>query len=228
MPSYTSCCFFVAYLFIVGLVFASLSGESMSAGRPQVLTGPVAVLQQACFLPPSVPFHLRWIDGRRTLAKTWSLRLLAADGSAVAARLRRPLPRHLDRPGARARHVHADRQRGACGSSALRQLRWALQTANGNSCTTGWQARGRVVRTVTFRRSLYWNQPQPASSNIDFSFLTTRPISDGILQKMLAGNVPRAKFGSVGFVVNNPAFARSLSGRVAPPAPCANGSPLTR
>ena len=32
--------FLVAYLFIVGLVFASLSGESMSVGRPQVLTGP--------------------------------------------------------------------------------------------------------------------------------------------------------------------------------------------
>jgi len=80
--------FLVAYLFIVGLVFASLSGESMSAGRPQVLTGPVAVLQQAyLFLSIGAYFIYFWIDGRRTLAfKTWSLRLLAADGSAVTRR----------------------------------------------------------------------------------------------------------------------------------------------
>ena len=80
--------FLVAYLFIVGLIFASLSGESMSAGRPQVLTGPVAVFQQVyLFLSIGAYFIYFWIDGRRTLAfKTWSLRLLAADGSTVTRR----------------------------------------------------------------------------------------------------------------------------------------------
>ena len=61
--------FLVAYLFIVGLIFASLSGESMSAGRPQVLTGPVAVFQQVyLFLSIGAYFIYFWIDGRRTLA----------------------------------------------------------------------------------------------------------------------------------------------------------------
>ena len=80
--------FLVAYLFIVGLIFASLSGESMSAGRPQVLTGPVAVFQQVyLFLSIGAYFIYFWIDGRRTLAfKTWSLRLLAADGSTLTRR----------------------------------------------------------------------------------------------------------------------------------------------
>lgn len=77
--------FLVAYLFIVGLIFASLSGESMSSGRPQVLTGPVAVLQQVyLFLSIGVYFIYFWVDGRRTLAfKTWSLRLISAGGSTV-------------------------------------------------------------------------------------------------------------------------------------------------
>ena len=80
--------FLVAYLFIVGLIFASLSGESMSAGRPQVLTGPVAVLQQVyLFLSIGAYFIYFWIDGRRTLAfKTWSLRLLSVDGGTVSRR----------------------------------------------------------------------------------------------------------------------------------------------
>lgn len=80
--------FLVAYLFIVGLIFASLSGESMSAGRPQVLTGPVAVFQQVyLFLSIGAYFIYFWVDGRRTLAfKTWSLRLLAADGGVVTRR----------------------------------------------------------------------------------------------------------------------------------------------
>jgi uncharacterized RDD family membrane protein YckC len=77
--------FLVAYLFIVGLFFASLSGESMSAGRPQVLTGPIAILQQAyLFLSIGAYFIYFWINGRRTLAfKTWHLKLVASNGSAV-------------------------------------------------------------------------------------------------------------------------------------------------
>lgn len=78
--------FLVAYLFIVGLIFASLSGESMSAGRPQVLTGPVAVMQQAyLFLSIGAYFIYFWVDGRRTLAfKTWSLRLVPVGGGEVS------------------------------------------------------------------------------------------------------------------------------------------------
>ena len=77
--------FLVAYLFIVGLVFASLSGESMRAGRPQVLTGPIAILQQAyLFLSIGAYFIYFWTKGRRTLAfKTWQLKLVATDGSVV-------------------------------------------------------------------------------------------------------------------------------------------------
>ncbi|MBC7709061.1 MAG: RDD family protein [Rhizobacter sp.] len=77
--------FLVAYLFIVGLVFASLSGESMRAGRPQVLTGPIAILQQAyLFLSIGAYFIYFWINGRRTLAfKTWQLKLVATDGGVV-------------------------------------------------------------------------------------------------------------------------------------------------
>jgi uncharacterized RDD family membrane protein YckC len=77
--------FLVAYLFIVGLIFASLSGESMSAGRPQVLTGPVAHFQQAyIFLSVGAYFIYFWINGRRTLAfKTWHLKLVSADSTAV-------------------------------------------------------------------------------------------------------------------------------------------------
>ncbi len=77
--------FLVAYLFIVGLIFASLSGESMSAGRPQVLTGPIALLQQAyLFLSIGAYFIYFWINGRRTLAfKTWQLQLVSVDGGPV-------------------------------------------------------------------------------------------------------------------------------------------------
>ena len=77
--------FLVAYLFIVGLIFASLSGESMSAGRPQVLTGPIAIFQQAyLFLSIGAYFIYFWINGRRTLAfKTWHLKLVSTDGSTV-------------------------------------------------------------------------------------------------------------------------------------------------
>ena len=77
--------FLVAYLFIVGLIFASLSGESISAGRPQVLTGPIAHLQQAyIFLSVGAYFIYFWINGRRTLAfKTWHLKLVSADSTAV-------------------------------------------------------------------------------------------------------------------------------------------------
>lgn len=77
--------FLVAYLFIVGLFFASLSGESMSAGRPQVLTGPIAIFQQAyLFLSIGAYFIYFWINGRRTLAfKTWHLKLVATNGGTV-------------------------------------------------------------------------------------------------------------------------------------------------
>ena len=80
--------FLVAYLFIVGLMFASLSGESMSAGRPQVLTGPIAIFQQAyLFLSIGAYFIYFWINGRRTLAfKTWQLNLVAVDGGVVDAK----------------------------------------------------------------------------------------------------------------------------------------------
>jgi uncharacterized RDD family membrane protein YckC len=74
--------FLVAYLFIVGLIFASVSGESMSAGRPQILTGPVAVLQQFyLFASVGAYFVFFWTRGRRTLAfKTWQLRLIDESG----------------------------------------------------------------------------------------------------------------------------------------------------
>ncbi len=77
--------FLVAYLFIVGLFFASLSGESMSAGRPQVMTGPIAIFQQTyLFLSIGAYFIYFWINGRRTLAfKTWQLKLVSTDGSVV-------------------------------------------------------------------------------------------------------------------------------------------------
>ena len=78
--------FLVAYLFITGLIFASLSGESMSAGRPQLLTGPIAIFQQAyLFLSIGAYFIYFWINGRRTLAfKTWHLKLVSSNGSVVS------------------------------------------------------------------------------------------------------------------------------------------------
>ena len=80
--------FLVAYLFITGLIFASVSGESMSAGRPQILAGPIATLQQAyLFLSIGAYFIYFWINGRRTLAfKTWQLSLVAAAGGPVTLR----------------------------------------------------------------------------------------------------------------------------------------------
>lgn len=77
--------FLVAYLFIIGLIFASVSGESMSAGKPQVLSGPIAWLQRIyLFVSIGAYFIYFWIRGRRTLAfKTWHLRLLSANGSTV-------------------------------------------------------------------------------------------------------------------------------------------------
>ena len=77
--------FLIAYLFIVGLIFASVSGESTKTVRPQILTGPVAWLQQAyLFLSIGAYFVYFWIKGRRTLAfKTWSLRLQNAQGGIV-------------------------------------------------------------------------------------------------------------------------------------------------
>ena len=80
--------FLVAYLFIVGLVFAALSGESTKSIRPQILTGPIASLQQAyLFLSIGAYFVYFWIKGRRTLAfKTWALRLQGTDGSEVTVK----------------------------------------------------------------------------------------------------------------------------------------------
>jgi uncharacterized RDD family membrane protein YckC len=71
--------FLVAYLFIVGLIFATVSGESMSSGRPQILTGPIALLQQLyLFASIGAYFIFFWTKGRRTLAfKTWQLRLVS-------------------------------------------------------------------------------------------------------------------------------------------------------
>jgi uncharacterized RDD family membrane protein YckC len=78
--------FLVAYLFIVGLIFASVSGESMSAGKPQILTGPIAVLQQFyLFASVGAYFVFFWTRGRRTLAfKTWQLRLVSNAALASA------------------------------------------------------------------------------------------------------------------------------------------------
>ena len=78
--------FLVAYLFIVGLIFAPLSGESIRAGKPQVLNGPIALLQQAyLFLSIGAYFIYFWINGRRTLAfKTWQLKLTSAGGGPVS------------------------------------------------------------------------------------------------------------------------------------------------
>ncbi|MFN3628947.1 MAG: RDD family protein [Casimicrobiaceae bacterium] len=72
--------FLVAYLFIIGLIFAAFSGETSRTGRPQVLTGPVAMLQQLyLFASLGVYFLFFWTAGRRTLAfKTWGLRLVPA------------------------------------------------------------------------------------------------------------------------------------------------------
>lgn len=77
--------FLVAYLFIVGLIFAALSGESTKSIRPQILTGPIAWLQRAyLFLSIGGYVVYFWTEGRRTLAfKTWALRLQSVDGREV-------------------------------------------------------------------------------------------------------------------------------------------------
>jgi uncharacterized RDD family membrane protein YckC len=87
--------FLVAYLFIVGLIFAAFSGESMSAGRPQILSGPIAVFQQLyLFVTIGAYFIFFWIKGRRTLAfKTWHLRLLDDAGNAPS--MKRAVIRYL-------------------------------------------------------------------------------------------------------------------------------------
>ena len=60
----------------------------MRAGRPQVLAGPIAFLQQAyLFVSIGAYFIYFWINSRRTLAfKTWQLKLVAVDGSAVSTK----------------------------------------------------------------------------------------------------------------------------------------------
>lgn len=77
--------FLVAYLFIVGLIFAAFSGETSRAGRPQVLSGPVATLQQIyLFASLGIYFLFFWTAGRRTLAfKTWGLRLVPAHARSI-------------------------------------------------------------------------------------------------------------------------------------------------
>ena len=80
--------FLVAYLFIVGLIFASLSGESIKSGRPQILSGPILwMLQAYLLLTIGAYFIYFWTKGRRTLAfKTWSLRLQNAQGGDVTVK----------------------------------------------------------------------------------------------------------------------------------------------
>ncbi len=87
----------MAYLFIVGLVFAAFSGESMQAGRPQILTGPVAVLQQLYLLVTiGVYFVFFWTQGRRTLAfKTWQLRLADAASGALSPTRKQAIVRYV-------------------------------------------------------------------------------------------------------------------------------------
>jgi uncharacterized RDD family membrane protein YckC len=89
--------FLVAYLFIVGLVFAALSGETMSAGRPQILSGPVALLQQLyLFVSIGAYFIFFWTRGRRTLAfKTWQLKLVSAHDGTSALDSKQAIARYL-------------------------------------------------------------------------------------------------------------------------------------
>lgn len=89
--------FLVAYLFIVGLIFAALSGESMSAGRPQILTGPIAALQQLyLFVTIGAYFIFFWTRDRRTLAfKTWHLRLVSANDAQSVPTLKQAIIRYL-------------------------------------------------------------------------------------------------------------------------------------
>lgn len=89
--------FLVAYLFIVGLIFAAFSGESMQAGRPQILSGPVAILQQLYLITTiGLYFVFFWTHGRRTLAfKTWQLRLVDAASDALAPTRKQAIIRYV-------------------------------------------------------------------------------------------------------------------------------------
>ncbi len=89
--------FLIAYLFITGLIFAALSGESMSAGRPQILTGPIAILYQFyLFASIGAYFTYFWINGRRTLAfKTWQLHLRQANDLNATVPLKSAVIRYL-------------------------------------------------------------------------------------------------------------------------------------
>jgi uncharacterized RDD family membrane protein YckC len=89
--------FLVAYLFIVGLIFAAFSGESMQAGKPQILSGPIAVFQQFyLFATIGAYFIFFWTKHRRTLAfKTWQLRLVAAHDMQSPPTLKQAIVRYL-------------------------------------------------------------------------------------------------------------------------------------
>jgi uncharacterized RDD family membrane protein YckC len=89
--------FLIAYLFITGLIFAAFSGESMSAGRPQILTGPIAILYQFyLFASIGAYFIFFWINGRRTLAfKTWQLQLRQAGDFNAPVLLKNAVIRYL-------------------------------------------------------------------------------------------------------------------------------------
>ncbi len=89
--------FLVAYLFIVALAFAAISGESMSSGKPAILTGAVATLQQLyLFATLGAYFVFFWTRHRRTLAfKTWQLRLQDAATFELTLSTKRAVIRYL-------------------------------------------------------------------------------------------------------------------------------------
>ncbi len=89
--------FLVAYLFITGLIFAAFSGESMKAGRPQILSGSIAVFQQLYLvITIGAYFIFFWVKGRRTLAfKTWQLRVVDAHDGKSAPSLKQAIIRYL-------------------------------------------------------------------------------------------------------------------------------------
>lgn len=89
--------FLVAYLFIVGIIFAAFSGESMALGRPQILSGAILVFQQLyLFISIGGYFIYFWTNDRRTLAfKTWQLRLVTADPSAGVPSTKQATIRYL-------------------------------------------------------------------------------------------------------------------------------------
>ncbi|TAG49987.1 MAG: RDD family protein [Betaproteobacteria bacterium] len=89
--------FLVAYLFIVALAFAAFSGESMSTGKPMILTGAIATLQQLyLFASLGAYFVFFWTRHRRTLAfKTWQLRLQDVQTSELTLSTKRAIVRYL-------------------------------------------------------------------------------------------------------------------------------------